>query len=127
MSGERKGKGQRLTLYVRPEGSPVAQQEDRIYLPGEERPETEESFREAILPVRPIPNFGDGSGVTGYAKVAGHVRMGEQGPIGMKETVNKPAPKAFTWDDARGIAIIVRDGLLMIVRGFEKYFDIGKK
>jgi len=43
------------------------------------------------------------------------------------ERFPRPAPKAFTWDDARGIAIFVRDGLLMIVKGLERMFDLGKK
>lgn len=41
--------------------------------------------------------------------------------------VNYQPPKPFTWADARGVAVIVRDGLLMIVRGIERTFDIGKK
>lgn len=35
--------------------------------------------------------------------------------------------RAFTWKDARNVAIIVRDGLLMIVKGLEKVFELGGK
>lgn len=44
-----------------------------------------------------------------------------------QEAMSKPAPKAFTWDDARDVASLVRDSLLMLIKGLERKFDIGKK
>jgi hypothetical protein len=53
---------------------------------------------------------------------------GSMGRIGsVKEHISKPAPKSFSWDDARDIATFVRDGLLLIVKGIERKFDLGKK
>lgn len=74
----------------------------------------EEKFYRIPYHTRPPVNFGDGSGARGYTGSA-------------SEEVGKPAPRYFTWDNARDLAIIVRGGLLMIVKGFEKYFDLGKK
>jgi hypothetical protein len=51
----------------------------------------------------------------------------QPGAISMKDYISKPAPTAFTWDDARDIAIIFRDGFLMIVKGLERKFGLGKK
>jgi hypothetical protein len=45
----------------------------------------------------------------------------EHGPV------PEPALRAFTWNDARKVAAFVRDGLLMIVKGLERTFDLGKK
>lgn len=42
-------------------------------------------------------------------------------------TLIQAEPKTFTWDNARDLAIVVRDGLLMIIKGIERVFDIGKK
>jgi hypothetical protein len=39
----------------------------------------------------------------------------------------EPTPRAFTWDDARDIATLVRDSLLMLVKGLERKFGLGKK
>lgn len=43
------------------------------------------------------------------------------------QAISRSEPKTFTWDDARDIAILVRDSLLMLVRGLERKFDLGKK
>lgn len=45
------------------------------------------------------------------------------------EMAQSPAQdqRSFTWHNARQVAIIVRDGLLMIVKGLERVFEIGKK
>lgn len=43
------------------------------------------------------------------------------------KVVSALPPRTFTWDDARDIATFVRDGLLMIVKGLERKFDLGKK
>jgi hypothetical protein len=51
----------------------------------------------------------------------------QMGVATMNQQVTKHVADNFTWGDARAVAMIVRDGLLMIVKGFEKYFDIGKK
>lgn len=43
------------------------------------------------------------------------------------KVVSALAPRPFTWEDAREIAVVFRDGFLMIVKGLERKFGIGKK
>ena len=63
-----------------------------------------------------------------YNQIPPEIRRAlEEGAKQRLKALSKPTAKSFTWDDARGVAMIVRDGLLMIVRGLEKIFDIGKK
>lgn len=70
----------------------------------------------------PPTNFGDGSSLRGYVSNKEMCTIGS-----VREAINRPAPRVFTWEDARAIANFVRDGLLMIVKGLERVFDLGKK
>jgi hypothetical protein len=80
-------------------------------------------------PVEKPPNYtGDSSlDALPVEEVIVYPKMGDQGPISPRERVNNSVSKAFTWNDAREIAILVRDSLLMLIKGLERKFDISKK